>query len=66
LENRFFGSIAYVEDAKVDLVPVCPEEVDRVRGIVKGIIDEITKGKIPARPGKQCERCDYFQLCRYR
>lgn len=60
------GSIAYVEDARVDPVPVSSEEVDSVRVLVEGIIDEITEGKFPARPGKQCERCDYFPVCRYR
>jgi DNA helicase-2/ATP-dependent DNA helicase PcrA len=60
------GSVAYIEDARVDPVPVRPEELDGIRQLVEGIIDEITVGKFPAKPGKQCERCDYFQICRYR
>lgn len=60
------GGVAYIEDARVDPVPVQKHEVAEVRETVEGLIDQIQEKKFPGRPGKQCSRCDYFQICRFR
>ncbi|MDD1728565.1 MAG: hypothetical protein LUQ50_05795 [Methanospirillum sp.] len=51
------GGVAYIEDARVDPVPVWE--------IVEGLIDRIQEKRFPEKPGKQCGGYDYFQICRY-
>jgi len=60
------GGVAYIEDARVDPVPVQTHEIDGVREIVEGLIDQIQEKKFQGKPGKQCGGCDYFQICRFR
>lgn len=60
------GGIAYIEDARVDPVPVPENEIMEVKEIVERLIDQIQEKKFPGKPGKQCYRCDYFQICTYR
>jgi CRISPR/Cas system-associated exonuclease Cas4 (RecB family) len=60
------GGVAYIEDARVDPVPVQEHEVAEIRDVVEGLIDQIQKKRFPVKPGKQCSRCDYFQICRFR
>jgi len=60
------AGVAYIEDARVDPVPVRDTEIDGVREIVEGLIDQIQEKRFPGKPGKQCGSCDYFQICRFR
>ncbi|MFH0968078.1 MAG: PD-(D/E)XK nuclease family protein, partial [Methanobacteriota archaeon] len=60
------GGVTYIEDARVDPVPVQTQEIDGVREVVEGLIDQIQEKKFPGKPGKQCGGCDYFQICRFR
>jgi len=60
------GTVAYIEDARVEKVPVSEWDICEVREQVEGLIDQIQKKMFPAKPGKQCDGCDYFQICKYR
>ena len=60
------SGVAYIEDARVDTVPVLENEIVEVKEIVEGLIDQIQEKKFPGKPGKQCGGCDYFQICRFR
>jgi CRISPR/Cas system-associated exonuclease Cas4 (RecB family) len=60
------GGVAYIEDALVDPVVVRDSEIEGIREIVEGLIDQIQEKKFPGKPGKQCGGCDYFQICRFR
>jgi len=60
------GGVAYIEDARVNPVPVQTDEVLEIREVVEGLIDQIQEKRFPGKPGKQCGGCDYFQICRFR
>jgi hypothetical protein len=44
--------VAYIEDARVGPVPVQDDEIDGIREIVEGLIDQIQEKNFPGRPGK--------------
>ncbi len=60
------GAIAFIEDARVENIPVGVGDIRDVRVRVEGLIDQILEKRFEAKPGSQCEECDYFQICRYR
>ena len=60
------GTVAYIEDVRVEKVPVSEWDIWEVRELVERLIDQIQEKKFPAKPGKQCEGCDYFQICKFR
>ena len=59
------GSIAFLEDATVALVPVGEEMLIQAEQIAERLISGIMSREFSACPGDQCKGCDYVRICRF-
>ena len=57
------GSVAYIQDARVESVDVCCDSRDKTLERVGKAVENIRSGKYGRCSGAACETCDYFVLC---
>ncbi|WP_067051136.1 ATP-dependent DNA helicase [Methanofollis ethanolicus] len=59
------GSIAYLDDASVADVSVCPEDLASVVAMAEQRVTGIQNHEFPAQPGENCKNCDYHTICKF-
>lgn len=65
-EDVQHGSVAFLQEARVEGVGISDEEVQQVITTAEQHISGIVGRRFPACPGGICERCDQVSICRWR
>ena len=60
------GSVAYLDEANVKGVDVSEELLLLAKKNAQIVVEKIAKRTFKANPGKNCERCDQVQICRWK
>jgi hypothetical protein len=60
------GSVAYLDDPKVEPVDVCDKSLFLEKENAEETVGGIMEGKFKPKPGESCGRCDQKPICRWK